>query len=589
MTLLFLLILTSGIVTFFRYSNFFPFLSDHIYELVTNAYGVTAGGAIMSVVFSALNYATGLGFFFILVNVLRSKSDLRKILLTLLLSTLISLAFGLIQHFVDVRLGNNLTSIALELINATFKDALSFSAFMAMISPLFLGVGLAFKGLARLAAFVSVLLSGFLILLSGSKIGLFSLYITTLVCFFLCIKSIFHSRGIHPLKSAKVRWVAFIAVTLAVIAAAVLVLSDRVPVRTLLGKSATITRIYNIKNISRWRWETNWKMAGHIIYHYPLAGVGIGGYIIESSNYASLTKTFIGTPESAENYALQVMSELGIVGIGLVLWIFWEILKEVRQAFKRTPPKTGHRFILIGAACGLVAFILNIQAHTYIGSYEVKYTCWLLTALIFAISLISSQERPHEGRELGPSAIPAQPCRSGRKLHLQTRFRVFAGGLIFFYGTVLLWNSTHSLSLKNRTELLGIKQDFGFYQHEKTNDGREFRWTREYGGLTVKIEKPVIEIPLLASHPDIQKNPVKVKVYLIKDFFKQKKLLDELTLNQSIWKTCEYEVPEEVGKELILLVKVNRTWNPLKTLGTPDPRNLGVAMGKIEFKDKIDP
>jgi hypothetical protein len=154
---------------------------------------------------------------------------------------------------------------------------------------------------------------------------------------------------------------------------------------------------------------------------------------------------------------------------------------------------------------------------------------------------------------------------------------------------VHLWNSTHSLSLKNRTELLGIKQDFGFYQLEKTNEGREFRWTREYGGLTVKIEKPVIEIPLLASHPDIQQNPVKVKIYLVKNFFKQKKLLDELTLNQSIWKTCEYEVPEEVGQELILLVKVNRTWNPLKSLGTPDPRNLGVAMGKIEFKEKMDP
>ena len=102
--------------------------------------------------------------------------------------------------------------------------------------------------------------------------------------------------------------------------------------------------------------------------------------------------------------------------------------------------------------------------------------------------------------------------------------------------------------------------------------------------MTIKIEKPVIEIPLLASHPDIRKNPVKVKIFIIKDFFKKKKLLGEIILTESIWKTYKYSIPEEVGQEVILLIKVSRTWNPLKTLGTPDPRNLGVARGKIEFK-----
>jgi len=58
-----------------------------------------------------------------------------------------------------------------------------------------------------------------------------------------------------------------------------------------------------------------------------------------------------------------------------------------------------------------------------------------------------------------------------------------------------------------------------------------------------------------------------------------------LTLKQSAWKTYEYSIPDEVGEEVILLLKVSRTWNPLKTFGTPDPRNLGVAIGKIQFKD----
>jgi hypothetical protein len=153
------------------------------------------------------------------------------------------------------------------------------------------------------------------------------------------------------------------------------------------------------------------------------------------------------------------------------------------------------------------------------------------------------------------------------------------------FGGLHLWNSVHSLSLKHRTEKLNIEQIFGFYQHEKTVDGREFRWTRSYGGLALRVEKPVILIPLHASHPDISNKPVKVKVYIIKDFFAQKRLLDEIVINTNSWNTYQYSLPECIGQDIILLLRVNRTWNPLKTRGSPDPRNLGVALGRIEFID----
>jgi hypothetical protein len=49
---------------------------------------------------------------------------------------------------------------------------------------------------------------------------------------------------------------------------------------------------------------------------------------------------------------------------------------------------------------------------------------------------------------------------------------------------------------------------------------------------------------------------------------------------------CEFAVsPEEVGRNAILLLKVDRTWVPKKALGVPDPRCLGVALGSIYFKD----
>jgi fumarate reductase subunit D len=309
-----------------------------------------------------------------------------------------------------------------------------------------------------------------------------------------------------------------------------------------------------------------------MIRDFPLTGLGAGSYIIEVSNYAKLNRIQI-EPESAENYLLQVGSELGLVGVLLVLWIFWEIVKQIRRTYSKIPATDNFKFVFIGAVGGIISFLLMVQAHTFIGSYEIKYTFWLLVGIVFCLGRLGSESE----HNLSPKRLFSKK---------QTILSII---VLSLFSGIHLWNSTHSLSLKTRTELLGIKQDFGFYQLEKTDDGREFRWTRGYGGLTLKIEKPVIEIPLLASHPDIQQNPVTVTIYLIKEFFKQKKLLDELTLTQSIWKKYEYDVSQELGQELILLVKISRTWNPLKTMGTPDPRNLGVAIGKVEFKERTDP
>jgi hypothetical protein len=189
-----------------------------------------------------------------------------------------------------------------------------------------------------------------------------------------------------------------------------------------------------------------------------------------------------------------------------------------------------------------------------------------------------------EKTELG-TGISEINKKVGRLL-FSKKLKIAGGILLVLFGAVHLWNSTHSLSLAARTDRVNIKQDFGFYQQEKTDDGREFRWTREYGGTTITVEKPVIEIPVLASHPDIENKPVKMKIFLIKDFFKRKILLGEITFTQNIWKTHAYSVPDEVGQEVILLLKVSRTWNPLKVTGAHDPRNLGVAVGTIQFKEE---
>jgi len=157
------------------------------------------------------------------------------------------------------------------------------------------------------------------------------------------------------------------------------------------------------------------------------------------------------------------------------------------------------------------------------------------------------------------------------------------------FGLLLLWNSGRALSLKTRTEQLGFGHKFGLYETEFKDDGEIFYWTREYGGFPLSIDKPYIVIPMHASHPDIKKNPVKVKIFLIKDFFKQKVKLGEIILTDTDWQSYVFDVSKEIDKEVILLLKVSRTWIPIEIKGTPDPRNLGVAVGEIRFTEDNNP
>ena len=724
------LVLISMLITSLRYANFFPFLSDNIYELITNTHGVTAGGAIMSVLFNSLNYLTSFGFFFILVNVIRSMELLKKSAILLCASTFLSLLFGLIQLFVNSTWGNNPISIKQGLINATFKDALSFGVFLAVTTPFFLGFSFSLKKKSQFFYLGVAVLSGFLIFFIGSKSGLLSLLIGMFVFVAFSIFVSSKSPKSEPFYTNwKILIASIFAVMLGITVISLLIINGSTSKK--LNQVKTFQRIQstfskeNTGLLLKGRSESLWKMAIDMLKDYPLTGVGAGGYIIEYSNYSQLHQTQIwekvertidfkkgvelirpycilydttgtvwfddvyikteknesvipnpsmeegnihpdywrtdnnnlsieegwdkdvahsgsrslkienttgteahwlgeslrfprpypqtltlggwakveeigdggifaldfyiefddgshlwlydnlrfssgihrSSSESAENYFLQVGSEMGILGLFLIFWVFIEIFKQMKQSFKRIPNENNDKFILIGVIAGIIAFLLNIQFHTYIGSYEIQYTFWFLVGLVFCMNRTENRQKEHI---------------QFRKYLKYTGFLV-----LIVFSSIHLWNSTHSLSLKTRTERLELQQDFGFYQKEKTDEGIEFRWTREYGGMTIMVENPIIEIPILASHPDIHEKPVTVKVYLTQDFFKTKIQLDEIIIKEEKWEIYKYELPNDVKGRAILLLKVNRTWNPQNIKGTPDPRNLGVAVGSVEFKDEI--
>lgn len=559
-----LMIGISAVITFFRFANFWPFRTHHIYELLTNVHGVSAGGAIMSTLFFSLNYLTGFAFLFVLWNSIKSYEAVRKILGVLLLSTGISLGAGYFQHFVNPSWGNTPMRVNEGIVNATFKDPLSFGAFLSVILPILLAGVFFWKGILRWLSGLGFLLALFILPRSGSKSGLLGGLISIVL-----FGALFLYRGLNGRK----RRIPFLSRRRWAVGIAFLILAVLVSMWAFTKGSESFKRLtqrdYKYGNLAqtlRMR-KNQWRMASLMMVDFPLSGVGVGAYIIELPNYIQTHQgEFQRWTDSAEDYFFQAGSEMGIGALLLALWIFWEILKLIKSNLKEYLASDRWKAMQIGISCGVFSLMLNFLVHTYIGSYEIKYTFWLLVGFLLVLLKISGF--------------------AGGKRKWSRSFK--AAGLVFIllFSGLHLWNSTHSLSLEQRTQKLGLRQNFGFYKWEKTPQGREFRWSRSHAGLTVSIKKPVLQIPLLASHPDIQQRPVHVKIYLVEGLLREKKLLDEVVLEKSTWKTVKLHLPQQVGRRRMLFFEVSRTWNPRKAKVTPDPRTLGVAVGKISFQSR---
>ncbi|OGD19124.1 MAG: hypothetical protein A2W03_05805 [Candidatus Aminicenantes bacterium RBG_16_63_16] len=545
----------SGILTFLRFSNFFPFRSRAIYELIVNVNGVRAGGALMSDVFTFLNYLIGPVLFVIILPLLADPKFVRRVLVALSSSALLALVFSAVQKYHSLSLGNTPFFIRLNQINATFKDPNSFGAFLSCLIPVALGAALTYR---RGLRWLSVLLVAFSLLMFpavGSRGPLGGLVVSMVVLALLAV-----GRREVPLEKKLIRAAALLSVVAVLIVLLLVFQSQSIlakRVGTSLGlfsEATTPSAFFN------WR-LVFWKAAVSMTGDYPLTGVGLGAYIIELPNYFRHLGLHFKATDSALNYPLQVAAELGLVGLLFVVWAAVEILRQLIRSWRACPPE--RKYLLAGVIAGLGAFAVNLMFQTYIGSFEIKATLWLLIALAFAL-----------GAAGGWPAPPEKTRRNSGYLAL---------ALLLGFGAVHGWNSAHSLSLERRTADLVIRQEFGLDRVEQTPDGREFRWSGKRAALTLTMAKPTLEMPLLAAHPDIRENPVRVRVYRVVGFFRGKQLLGEVTIRDSSWTTGRFSLPEETGHDIILLLEVSRTWNPLKALGTPDPRNLGVAVGKIEF------
>ena len=566
----------SLVFTFWRYTNFFPVYANTVFDLAVNVLNVTAGEAIRRVLFDFLNYLAGFIWFMILINVLKTKEVIKKAVLCLGQSTALSFLFGFVQALKNRELGNTEFWISKGQINALFTDPNSLGIYLVLVIPLFAGAYLTFSKTWK-PLFALIVLGGiFLMPHSGSRSGLLGIAVIFVLFLVLSLKTVLRFQKIKPPGSKRV--FVFLALSILVVIVILTMFSstrNSVLSSRILQNMEVLTQPNSWSEILHGR-QQFWEASYHMIKDFPVSGIGIGSYTVELPNYylehaiiPIMTSAYYRDVrptgvqvDTAGNFYLQVASELGIVGLIIYFWIFFLICRLVYCVNFKQNSESEWKALKGGLSLGVFALIVIFLFGVHTLSFEIQMTFWLCVGLLATLSLEGS-EKYERGR------FP----------------RVLVGGLVVLFLFFHAWSAAHDLSLQTRTKKLHLVQTFGLYPSEKSEPTGEFQWTRDKAGIPVKVRKPILTIPILASHPDIRKFPVRLEVSSTKNLFKDKILLKEVVLDRVLWQNVILYLKDDLGSNVLLLFEVSRTWNPKKESGAPDPRDLGIAIGPMTFDD----
>jgi O-antigen ligase len=159
-----------------------------------------------------------------------------------------------------------------------------------------------------------------------------------------------------------------------------------------------------------------WKVGWRMVEDQPVRGIGAGNFEVSSIHYliapgALIRDDFIvDTPKVAHNTYLNVLAELGIVGLALFLGIIgFSIVCALRAI--GVASKAGDRQVEI-LARAMVVVIAALLAADFFGSRQYSKQLWLLMALCPVLLEISRAEWAAR-REAPADAAAAQPAPPG--------------------------------------------------------------------------------------------------------------------------------------------------------------------------------
>jgi O-antigen ligase len=158
-----------------------------------------------------------------------------------------------------------------------------------------------------------------------------------------------------------------------------------------IGTSALVTRFFAVSEDIKLRWVI-WQNTIQILKDFPLLGTGLGTFAQIFPMYR--TFYFRGLVTHAENDFLQLASEVGLVGFGLLailfLFLFFKVGRSIRSDI------SPQRYIGRGALTGILAlmFYSLVEKNLQVPSNAMLYT------FLWGLAITPSLQKRRRQRDL---------------------------------------------------------------------------------------------------------------------------------------------------------------------------------------------
>ena len=303
------------------------------------------------------------------------------------------------RHILNLDLSSQISSVTGTFINRNY-----FAGYLLMVIPLSVGFLFSreanqlrrFRGwrhrLSSLDGKTLLLVFGVILMILGLLLSASRMGIVSLLVSFSVISLLFKS----PHGRQRVSRVPVMIFGLALLWAA------------WIGLDAVISRFFTVSEGLESRWAF-WVNTFGILRDFPLLGSGLGSFTEVFSMYRSFH--VVGLATHAENDFLQLASEVGLLGAGLLLVLFLFLFYKAASGIRSLSHGEPARYIGIGCLVGILALMFHsiVERNIQVPANAFLYT--FLWAIVLRIALDSGKSpgvkkglhKPHisctEGRE----------------------------------------------------------------------------------------------------------------------------------------------------------------------------------------------
>lgn len=593
---IFIIILTlSSAMTVFRYSNFYPFITNNYYNLAINVNGVESTGSMIWTIRFFYNYLIGFLFFILIFNAIERVKDIIISIIILLSATMVSAGVIIYQYYFNPYFASFGNWVEAGRFNATFTDPNALGAYTILLFPIYIGLLIYFKKwYSRILIMASFSLFLMVVFLSGSRSALIGVVLSTII---FCI--IFVIQGFKNIKRVKfysrrkkiVLICIIVVIFIFLISFSFYLLStpDSFIFKTSLVRRAmetfrtaiSYTKKHGLyagfKSISNFRYIL-WGQSIEMFKDFPLTGVGQGSYILQLPNYLVVNQTGFNQVDYSGNYYLQVLSELGFPGLVITLFIFYLLINKVFNYFrikKRLKSFENSDWLLTALFISFIAMLLGQIFGPHTNFDEVQFSLWLVIGLMITYVKLKQVGFKKQYR----------PLRIYRRIRFGLGEKISLSVIILIFISSMLVSSLTTLSINVNQNLYDIngsyegwENSYGFYKEETIND-ETFRWTGIDASEVVEKNGNKMIIPMKDAIPIETKKPLSVNIFI------DNILVKKVKLEHNKWTDVQIQIPDYARDKFTLTLVFSRSWIP-KELGlTADSRKLGIRVGEYRFID----